>query len=146
MNIVHITVKIPPITVPKIWEAFDEYAGLAHRMSLLAYGSDRFNVIKAPTKLFIVGEDFNRIKHAVLSAIDMVGTDKFIVDSMPEIRLDDRPRLFHPARMLEVHQRFVNEWEPTPRYSKDSPCRDPHGPCSCGRRKRYRNCCGRGRK
>lgn len=98
------------------------------------------------SRVLVLGSDMNRMAMQIRRQLEDGLHDHIIVETTPMMALTEPPSIFHPSRMLELHQRFVNEWEPTPRYSKDSPRRDPHGPCSCGRRKRYRNCCGRGRK
>lgn len=98
------------------------------------------------SRVLVLGSDMNRMAMQIRRQLEDGLHDHIIVETTPMLALTEPPSIFHPSRMLELHQRFVNTWEPTPRYSKDSPRRDPHGPCSCGRRKRYRNCCGRGRK
>jgi hypothetical protein len=98
------------------------------------------------SRVLILGSGVSRMADYIRRQLEEGVHDHIIVETTPVLALSDSPSIFHPARMLELHQRFVNEWEPVPRYSKDSPRRDPHGPCTCGRRKRYRNCCGRGRK
>lgn len=99
------------------------------------------------TRVLVLGSDVNRMSIMLRDHLMRANLGDVIVDLQPKLAISDNPSIFNPARMLELHQRFVNDvYEPIQRYSKDSPRRDPYGPCTCGKRKRYRNCCGRGRK
>lgn len=130
MNIHRIVMKCKLRNIPKVGL---EYAVVNNQRSRTA-------------RVLVLGTDMNRMAYQIRQQLEAGHHECIIVETTPRLALFDTPSLFHPARMLELHQRFTSEWEPVPRYSKDSPRRDPHGPCSCGRRKRYRNCCGRGRK